>query len=112
MMLHPYIQSYLPELHSLFQKYNIEKAFLFGSSATGNFHPDKSDIDLMVSFSKELSVTEKGQGFLDLYDDLNQLFKRKVDLLTDQPIRNIFLRNSIEKSKILIYDGTGKKAVA
>jgi uncharacterized protein len=112
MPLHPYIESYLPQLQSLFQKYKIEKAYLFGSLTTGSFQPEKSDIDIMISFSHDASVAEKGQGFLDLYNELTQLFKRKVDLLTDQPIRNIFLRNNIEKSKILIYDRKGEKAVA
>ena len=47
---------------------------------------------------------EKGEHLLDLWDELEELFQRKVDLLTDQPIKNTFLKKNIEKTKLLIYD--------
>jgi uncharacterized protein len=112
MQLHPYIQNYLPSLERIFNKYKIEKVFLFGSLANGQFEAGSSDVDMQVSFSKDASISEKGQGFLNLYIELNELFGKKVDLITDDPIRNPFLRNSIERSKILIYDRTGAKAAA
>jgi len=51
---------------------------LFGSVARGDSRPD-SDIDLLVEM-------EPGRSFLDLvglWQDLEQLLGRKVDLLTD-----------------------------
>ena len=37
-------------------KYNLKKVTLFGSRASGNFRDD-SDIDLIVEFAKEKTVT-------------------------------------------------------
>ena len=41
--------------------------------------------------------------------EFEKIFQRKVDLLTNSSIRNPILRNSIDASKILIYDGKEQK---
>ena len=47
---------------------------------------------------------EKGEHLLDLWDELEAIFQRKVDLWTDQPKKNPFLKENIEKTKLLICD--------
>jgi len=46
---------------------------------------------------------------MSLWDKLEEFFHRKVDLLTNSSIKNPILRKNIDKTKILIYDGTGQK---
>jgi predicted nucleotidyltransferase len=43
-------------------------------------------------------------NFLDLKDSLEALFNRPVDLMAEQPIRNPYLRESVERTKRLIYE--------
>ena len=50
-----------------------------------------------------------GENLIDLWDKFEKIFQRKVDLLTNSSIRNPILRNSIDASKILIYDGKEQK---
>jgi len=44
---------------------------------------------------------------MSFWDKMEGFFKRKVDLLSNPTIRNPFLRQSINDSKVLIY-GTSK----
>jgi predicted nucleotidyltransferase len=52
---------------------------------------------------------KKGAALLSLWDSLESLFERKVDLLTEASIRNPYLRANIEQTRKLIYDGAGEK---
>jgi predicted nucleotidyltransferase len=90
-------------------KYQVEKMYAFGSVLTNQFNSDKSDVDLVVEL-KPLPVFEKGEKLISLWDELENLFKRKVDLLTDQPIRNAVFKQQIERTKKLIYENGSTKA--
>lgn len=74
----------------------------------GSFKEESSDIDLLV----ELEIADpvlRGENLLNLWENFEALFKRKVDLLTDESIRNPILRRSVDASKVLIYDGKEQK---
>ena len=43
----------------------------------------------------------------EIESKLEQLFERKVDLLTNKKIRNPYLMKEIENSKLLLYDRAG-----
>jgi len=65
-----------------------------------------SDIDLLVEIDDQ-DPLERGEKLLSLWDNFEQFFQRKVDLLTDNSIRNPYLRKSVDSTKILIYDRKG-----
>lgn len=91
------------ELFALCMKYNVSKLFVFGSVTKGRFNPDSSDLDLLVDIN-EIDPVLKGESLINLWNDLEALFERKVDLLTMQKIKNPFLQIDIDESKQLIYD--------
>jgi len=82
--------------------------YAFGSSVSGNFNPKTSDIDVVVSIGIDDPV-DRGEALISLWDKLEILFHRKVDLLTEDSIRNPYLRSNIDRTKKLVYDGEGKK---
>ncbi len=88
--------------------HRVDKIYAFGSSITPRFDPEKSDIDLVVSVDINDPV-DRGEALLSLWDKLENLFQRKVDLLTDDSIRNPYLKASINRTKKLIYDREGEK---
>lgn len=97
------IRKTIPEIVSLCEKHNVSKLFAFGSVVSDKFSNSRSDIDLYVELLP-MSAIERGQALMDLWDQLELLFGCKVDLLADQPIRNIYFLTELEKTKQLIYD--------
>lgn len=100
----------LEDFNSLCSSHKIKYLYAFGSSVNGNFNSEKSDIDLLIEFS-EIDPIEKGETILSIWDSFERFFNRKVDLLTENSIKNPFLRKSIDKTKVLIYDGQRQKVL-
>jgi len=92
---------YSEQINNLCRQYNVNKLFAFGSVLTDRFS-EKSDVDLIVDFDKQ-SVKDHFINYFDFKYSLEDIFKRDVDLLEEQPIRNSYLRKNIENSKTLIY---------
>ena len=99
----PVLKENIPSLIEICERHQVSKLFVFGSVITEKFDPEKSDIDLIVELAA-MPPEEKGGHLIDLWDELEELFQRKVDLLTDQPIKNPFLKENVEKTKLMIYD--------
>lgn len=89
---------------SLCREHKVKCMYAFGSGVTGNFDLLKSDVDLLVEIDLPDPV-ERGEILISLWDELERFFKRKVDLLTNSSIKNPYLKESIDSTKILIYDG-------
>jgi predicted nucleotidyltransferase len=89
-MLHPFLKDKLPKVIELFNQYHVKRAFAFGSVINDKFN-ESSDIDLLLSMEDGLDPIVYGGYYLDLWDALEQLFQRKVDLLTEGKLKNRFL---------------------
>lgn len=96
------------EFIDLCRSHKVDKMYAFGSSITDHFDPQKSDIDLVVKIDID-DPADRGETLLSLWDKLEGLFQRKVDLLTEDSMRNPYLRSNIDRTKKLIYDGEGEK---
>jgi predicted nucleotidyltransferase len=101
--MHSLLDKNKPGIIALCEKYNVNKLFAFGSIVTGRFSKNSSDIDLFVELMP-MAAIERGQALIELWDQLEILFGRKIDLVTDQPIRNPYFLSELEKTKQLIYD--------
>jgi predicted nucleotidyltransferase len=82
---------------NVFEKYDVNFCYLFGSYAKGKAQPT-SDIDLL------LSVNIKGLNFYGLVEELRTSLHKKVDVLDVNQIKdNIELMHEILKDGIKIY---------
>jgi uncharacterized protein len=98
------------EIVALCKKHGIVRLELFGSAATGKFDPEKSDLDFIIDLGGyEPGVADR---FFNFANDVEQLFGRRVDLLTDDSIRNPYLKLSIDRSREMIYAATDSEAAA
>ncbi len=75
--------------------------YIFGSACTENFN-ENSDIDILISF-KDISIEEYTDNYFELHYQLEKLFNRRIDLMTERSIDNPYLIDSIEKTKELVY---------
>ena len=94
-------------LTALCRKYHVRQLEVFGSAASNRFDFDKSDIDFLVTFDN-VPQARSFNVFFDLKDELQSLFKRDVDLLEENAIRNPRLLRSIQMNpKEVIYATEG-----
>lgn len=78
------LQKLKPELN---KKFNVRTIGLFGSIVRDDFSPTKSDIEIIVDFSKPIGIE-----FIDLADYLEAQIKRKVDLVSKNGIKKSYFR--------------------
>ena len=81
-------------------QWKIKEFSLFGSVIREDFMPD-SDVDVLVSFTPESSWSL--WDMVTMQEELEQIFKRKVDLVEKEGLRNPFRRHEILKNKETIY---------
>lgn len=95
------IEEHKEKLHELCVQYDIKSMYLFGSAVSELFS-DTSDIDILISF-KEISFEKYTDNFFFLHEELEKLFNRKVDLITERSLSNPYFIKSVENTKQLLY---------
>ncbi len=91
-----------PEIESICKALSVKRLALFGSALTDNFGP-ASDIDILVVFDRDIHIDLFAKYF-DLKEGLEKIFNRQVDLAVDKPFKNPVFRNSVEKTRTVIYE--------
>ncbi len=89
------------ELQRLCEQYDIKSMYVFGSAVTSDFN-ESSDIDILISF-KEIPYDKYTDNYFELHEKLQELFSRKVDLVTERSLSNPYFIESIERTKQLLY---------
>jgi len=79
----------LPDFKNICENHKVKYLYALGSAVGGKFDDEKSDIDLLVEVDDPDPIG-RGEKLLSLWDALESLFKRKVDLLTSSSIEILF----------------------
>ncbi|MDR0833441.1 MAG: nucleotidyltransferase domain-containing protein [Candidatus Symbiothrix sp.] len=95
------VEQNIKTVAELCKQYKVRNMYLFGSALTEKFSPD-SDIDFLVNFGR-VSLYSYFDNYMEFKDELEELFKRPVDLVEEKTVKNPVLRRSIERNKKLIY---------
>lgn len=77
----------------------VLKAYLFGSYARLEKNKD-SDIDILVELDYSRPI---GLEFVKMQLDLQEIFNRKVDLVTEKSMSK-YIKPNVDKDKMLIYE--------
>jgi uncharacterized protein len=93
----------------LCEQNHVISLFAFGSSVHGPFKAD-SDVDVLVTVDV-VDDLERGGALINIWNGLEDLFDRPVDLLTESSLKNPYLRKEIERTKKLIYDGANRQVL-
>jgi predicted nucleotidyltransferase len=96
------IDSNKDRLIELCINHKVKELYLFGSALTERFQ-DSSDIDMLIQFY-HVDLMDYFDNYMDLKEKLEQLFKRPVDLVENQAIRNPIFRRIVDREKQLIYE--------
>ena len=89
-------------MQELCRRFRVLRLEIFGSAAAGRFHAEISDLDFLVEFEPPT-----GPGYADrcfgLLESLEALFARPVDLVVASTINNPYFRQSVDKTRTLLY---------
>lgn len=94
------IENKREEIAELCKKFGIKSLAVFGSAARDDFNPESSDIDLLVEWERPPKTLKE---FFAPAEAFEQLFGRKVDLVTKSTIRNPYLIRAISRDERLLY---------
>ena len=90
------------QLEELCRRYCVRRLDLMGSAARGDFDAGRSDLDFVVEFDR-LTVEDAADRFLGLLVDLEDLFGRKIDLISYTSIRNPWFKREVDRTRQLLY---------
>ena len=99
--MHPLIAAHKPEVAGLCRRFHVRRLEVFGSAVRDDFDPDRSDLDLLVEFEPVEQL--RGRQYAEFKEALEDLFRRRVDLVEATALRNPYLKAAIERSKEPFY---------
>jgi predicted nucleotidyltransferase len=82
------------------QRWSITEFSLFGSALRADFRPN-SDVDVLVTIDPKAHI-----GLFEIIDmqlELEEMFKRSVDLVEKEGLRNPYRRREILRTAQVVY---------
>jgi uncharacterized protein len=96
------IEQNLGALLELCRKYDVRRLDLIGSATRADFDPSRSDLDFVVEFN-DFTVSNAADRYLGLLVDLEDLFKRRIDLVSYRAIRNPYFKQVVDDTRVMLY---------
>ena len=100
--MHSAVTSHAAEIAALCRRFGAARLDLFGSALRSDFNPAQSDFDFMVEFA-EAGRLKAFDNFFGLMEDLELLLGRKVDLITNNQLRNPYFKQAVLSERQVIY---------
>lgn len=100
--MHSLIEDHQEQLDGLCRRFRVRRLEVFGSAADGTFRPESSDLDFLVDFFP-LAPRDHYEAYFGLWEDLQSLFGRKVDLVEAGAIRNPYFIRGVNESREPVY---------
>ncbi len=97
------IKNKIEEVKRLCSTLGVNRLYVFGSATTKDFN-ENSDVDFLISFDENLTIEEYTNNFFLLHEELNKLFGRHIDLVTERTLSNPYFIKSVNETKQLIYE--------
>jgi predicted nucleotidyltransferase len=96
----PHINIPPAAIEAFSRKWKLQEFALFGSVLREDFGPE-SDVDVLVSFQPGSAMTL--ESFIEMRDELCELFGREVDIVEKRLVRNPFRRHGILTTMQVLY---------
>jgi predicted nucleotidyltransferase len=90
------------QLPELCRRVGLRRLELFGSATTDRFDSGRSDLDFIYEF-EDLSSPTLADQFFELWEGLEALFGRKVDLVSARSIRNPYFLRKVNGQRRVLY---------
>lgn len=96
------IEKIKPEIERVCKRLPVKRLGLFGSALSQNFS-QTSDVDILVIFDSDKNI-DLFDKYFELKEQLEEIFKREIDLVVDRKFKNPVFRKSVERTRTVIYE--------
>lgn len=83
------------------ERFGVRRLSVFGSAVTGDFSPERSDVDFLVEFDTDLK--SRFDAYFGLKEELERILGRPVDLVMPKALENPYFAASVERSRQELY---------
>ena len=90
------------DLKKVCESFGVKRLLSFGSINTDKFGKN-SDIDILVKFDNS-KISDPFDRYFGLKENLENLFKRPVELVFEKKFNNPYFKESVDKTKRVIYE--------
>ena len=91
-----------PQIDRICRDLPVRRLGVFGSALRKDFGAS-SDIDVLVVFDAD-TRTNLFDKYFELKERLEEVFGREVDLIVDKPFRNPVFKDSVERTRTIVYE--------
>ena len=95
------IESKRAQVAEICRRFQVRRLDLFGSAASDEFDPQKSDVDFVVDFSP--GARDLFHLYFGLNEALESLFGKKVDLVMVGAMTNPYFIESVNRTRQPVY---------
>ena len=103
MPIEPHLAVHREAIAALCRCFGVISLDVFGSAADGRFDSSRSDYDFIARFEPSESGESLGRRYVAFSEALEALLGRRVDVMTDHPIVNPYLRAAVAASRRPFY---------
>jgi predicted nucleotidyltransferase len=90
---------YKSDIESICKELRLQQLDLIGSATRDDFSDD-SDIDVLVTFEGDENLFDR---YFSLKEKLEEIFKRKVDVIEERAVKNPFFKKTVNRDRIKVY---------
>lgn len=90
------------EVAALCRRFGVLRLDVFGSAATGDFDPTRSDVDFLVELDPPEGLS-RFDAYFGLKEGLEALLARPVDLVAPSALANPYFAAAVERSREPLY---------
>jgi len=90
------------EVVALCRRFGVRRLEVFGSATSGEFDPERSDIDFLVELEPP-DGTSRFDAFFGLKEALEALLGRPVDLVDPSALDNPYFAAMVERTRQELY---------
>ncbi len=101
--MNPLIEQHLAAIRALCREYGVARLEVFGSAATEEFDPERSDVDFIVEYPPDDEFGPWLKRYVELKERFEAVLGRSVGLVTTAALRKRHCIESANERRRLLY---------
>lgn len=99
------LENKLDEIINTCREMQVKSLYLFGSATRKKDFTENSDLDFLFRFKKgNDGLPLSKHDYFDLQFRLEEITKKKIDLIAEEKVSNKYFLERVNKEKIKIYE--------